>query len=108
MGFSLNARFASGLSTSLFGKIGISVFFWVFPAVGLISAAFIGASFLETLATYGHTVLLAAKTYGSVFYDKVDPRDSTGKMVGSIRNHVAMVQWGDASQVFNGNGHETS
>jgi hypothetical protein len=79
MGFSLNARFASGLSTSLFGKIGISVFFWVFPAVGLISAAFIGASFLETLATYGHTVLLAAKTYGSVFYDKWTPAIARGK-----------------------------
>jgi hypothetical protein len=50
------------------------------------------------------TVLLAAKTYGSVFYDKLTPLDSSGKMVGSIRNHVAMEQWGDASRVFNGNG----
>ena len=25
-------------------------------------------------------------------------------MVGSIRNYMTMEQWGDASQVFNGNG----
>jgi hypothetical protein len=46
MGLSSNARSSSGLPTSLFGKIGISLFCGVFLALGLIFAAFIGASFL--------------------------------------------------------------
>ncbi len=48
-------------------------------------------------------VLLAAKTYGSVFYDKLSPLDSSGEMVGPVRNHVTMKEWGDMSQVFIGN-----
>jgi hypothetical protein len=50
-------------------------------------------------------VLLAAKTYGSVFYDKLSPSIARGEVVGPVRNHVTMKQWGDVSQVFIGNGH---
>jgi hypothetical protein len=42
------------------------------------------------------TVLLAAKTYGSVFYDKLTP--SIVQTKWSIRNYMTMEQWGDASR----------
>ena len=38
-------------------------------------------------------VLIAATTYGSVFYDKSSPLDSSGEVVGPVRNHVAMEEW---------------
>jgi hypothetical protein len=49
-------------------------------------------------------VLLAAKTYGSVFYDKLSPSIARGEVVGPVRDHVTMERWGDMSQVFIGNG----
>ena len=42
--------------------------------------------------------------HGSVFYDKLSPVNSSGEVVGPVRNHVTMEQWGDAGQVFDGNG----
>ena len=54
---------------------------------------------LSPYVGYWPTALLAARTYGSIFCDKLTPSISSGKMVGSIRYHVAMEQWGDASQV---------
>jgi hypothetical protein len=40
--------------------------------------------------TYWPTVLLAAKTDGSVFYDKLTPSISSEEMVGPIQNHLAI------------------
>src|SRR6478672_7343906 len=52
----------------------------------------------------GPRVLLAAKTYTVAYSRQVAPLDSSGEVVGPVRNHVTMKQWGDMSQVFIANG----
>src|ERR1700737_3801333 len=37
-------------------------------------------------------VLLAAKTYRSIFYDKSPPLNGSGEMVGPVRNYVTIKQ----------------
>ena len=39
---------------------------------------------------YWAKVLLAAKTYGSVFYEQVAPIDRSGEVVGPVESHVPM------------------
>src|SRR5580704_17667319 len=37
-------------------------------------------------------------------YDKLSPSIARGEVVGPVRNHVTMEEWGNMSQVFVGNG----
>jgi hypothetical protein len=53
-------------------------------------------------------ILLAAKTYGSVFLRQVAPLDSSGEVVGPVWNHVTMEEWGNARrQIQTPGGAET-
>jgi len=59
--------------------------------------------YLITPSAIWPEVLLPAKTYGSLLYDKLSPLDSSGEVVGPVRNDVTMEEWGNMSQVFIGN-----